>query len=94
METLLKVPTETQLGNITSHIKDELLSNRTLSDIACGSKQVCVNGISIISEVYVAPGLFARLCHQHFGDRTHRAFDVGGYRIKSWRPNLNGKGKS
>lgn len=94
MDTILKVPTDNQLENIALHIKEQLLRNWSTNQIASGIRRVRVNAVGFISEVYVSQGLFARLCHQHFGDRTRRAFDVGGYRVKSWRPNLNGKGKS
>ena len=90
-KTFLKEPNTHQLASVAKHIRDKLLRNWSIEQIACSIRRVRINEVGIISEVYVSQGLFARLCHYHFGDRTLRAFDVGGYRVKSWRPNLNGK---
>lgn len=90
METFVKEPQDHQLVSVAEHLKDRLLRNWSVEQISTGICRVRINEVGIISEVYVSQGLFARLCHQHFGDRTRRAFDVGGYRIKSWRPNQNG----
>ena len=90
---MLKEPTKHQLETIAETLCEELLRVSDTSHITNGIRRVRVNEIGIISEVYVSQGLFARLCHQKFGDRTRRAFNVGGYRVKSWRPNVNGSQK-
>ena len=90
METRLIEPNERQLTTVAEHLKDNLLPNWSVDQIQCGIRRVRVNEVGIISEVYVSRGLFMRLCHYHFGDRTLRAFNLCGYRVKSWRPNLNG----
>ena len=86
MTTEIKEPTQRQLESVASHIKDTLLHNWDIDSIACGVKRVKANDEGIVSEVFISQGLFATLCHLKFGDRTRRAFDLGGYRVKSWRP--------
>ena len=88
--TEIKEPNNQQLMSIAEYLKDRLLRNWSVDQIATGIRRVRVNEIGLVSDVYVSEGLFARLCHQQFGDRTRRAFDVGGYRVKTWRPNSNG----
>ena len=86
MKTILKIPTETQLENIASHIKDKLLLNWDVADIASGIKRVRVNAGGFVSEVYVAPGLFARLCYYEYGGhRTRKPFALNGFLIKQWK---------
>ena len=90
MTTEIKEANKHQLMSIAEHLKDRLLRNWSVDQIATGIRRVRVNEAGIVSEVYVSQGLFARLCHQKFGNRTRRAFEVGGYRVKTWRPNPNG----
>ena len=94
MTEMLKEPNNQQLVSVAERLKDRLLRNWSVDHIAQGIRRVRVNEVGIVSEVYVSEGLFARLCHQHFGNRTRRAFDVNGYRVKTWRPNPNGIQKS
>ena len=89
MTTEIKEPNELQRVSVAEHLQDRLLRNWSVEQIKPGIRRVRVNEAGIISEVYVSVGLFASLCHKQFGDRTRRAFDVGGYRVKSWRPKLN-----
>ena len=90
METQIKEPTTQQSVSIAETLKDRVLRDWSIEQIKCGIRRVSVNEAGIISVVYVSQGLFRTLCHYHFGDRTLRAFAVGGYWVKSWRPNQNG----
>ena len=87
MTTEIKEPNGQQLVSVAEHIKEKLLRNWGVDQIKTGIRRVRVNEVGIISEVFVSQGLFATLCHRKFGNRTKRAFDVGGYWVKSWRPN-------
>ena len=90
MDTEIREPNDRQKASVAEHLKDRLLRNWSVDQIKCGIRRVRVNEAGIISEVYVSQGLFVQLCHYHFGDRTLRAFNIAGFRVKSWRPNHNG----
>ena len=85
LKTQIKTPTEEQLRSVASAIKDEILPRWTIKDIENGIKRVTVTEVRYIHEVFVAPGIFVRLCYYHFGDRTRKPFDLNGFTIKQWR---------
>lgn len=76
-----KRPTEQQLNSVVSVLQDELLRDWDTATIANGIKGVRTNNIGIVSEVFVTPGLYARLCHYHYGNRRRKPFEVNGFRV-------------
>ena len=82
---MLKKLNEQQLKSVVNALRDKYLYNWDTETIANGIQRVRVNEIGSILEVYIAPGLFATLCHIEFGNRTRKPFSVNGFVIKQWK---------
>ena len=85
-KTTLKVPDAQQLKSLSGQIREGLLCDWDADDIALGIRRVRSNEIGDVSDVYVSPGIFSVLCHQHFGNRKRKPFELNGLTIKQWRP--------
>ena len=86
---MLIKPNEHQLKRIANTIQNELLRNWETSEIANGIQRIRATDIGIISDVYVSPGLYARLCHVKYGNRSRKPFRVNnGFRVLMWRTQL------
>ena len=85
VETKLKKPNNTQLETVGTALQERLLRNWDISNITTGIQRVRVTEIGNITEVYVSPGLFVRLCHLVYGNRTQKPFWVGGFRVLIWK---------
>ena len=79
-------PSDEQLIQVAGSIRDEVLPNWDLKDIASGVQRVGVTEVGFVNEVYVSSGIFATLCYYHYSDRTRKPFRVNGFTVKQWRP--------
>ena len=89
VKTKLKKPNNKQLETVAIAIQERLLRDWEISNIMTGVRRVGVTEIGSITEVYVSPGLFARLCHIIYGNRTQKPFWVRGFRVLKWKQTLN-----
>ena len=82
---MLKKPNEYQLNSVANALRDELLRDWDTSHIIDGIQRVRANEIGEVTDVFVSPGLYARLCHANHGNRSRKPFWVNGFRVSMWR---------
>ena len=85
-ETKIVTPDEHQLKSVATVIREEMLHNWDADDIGLGIRRVRVNEIGDVLEVYLSPGIYAWLCHQKYGNRKRKPFQLNGIYIKQWNP--------
>lgn len=82
---MIKAPNERQLKSVSSALQDALLRNWDTLQITNGIQRVRVNEIGDVTEVYISPGLYARVCHAKYGNRSRKPFHLNGFQVSMWR---------
>ena len=82
---MLQKPNEYQLKSVANALQDKLLRDWDATDIATGIQRVRANEIGEVTDVFVSPGLYARLCHLAHSNDSRNPFWVKGFRVSMWR---------
>lgn len=83
-DTPITIP-PASLDSVAITLKEHLLRDWAVDRIKTGIKRVRQTDIGVVRDVYVAPGLYATLCHQKHGTRSRKPFFVGNFKVHMWR---------